>query len=98
MPSSSDQSRYLARLSSFFLSPHAKLRAVIELEVNLVHELSNKEYAPAVRGQKILRSCWIGEPAWIESGPKILDTHEQIAVLVHRNHDVYRFLGIAAVT
>jgi hypothetical protein len=30
--------------------------------------------------------------------PIILDTHEQIAVLVHGNGDVYRFLGIAAVT
>ena len=29
-------------------SQHANLRAVIELEVNLIHEVSNKEYAPAV--------------------------------------------------
>ena len=60
--------------------------------------LSNKEYAPAVRGQQILRSSWVGKPTWIEPGPRILDTHEQIAVLVHGNDDVYGFLGLAAVT
>jgi len=70
---------------------------VIELEINLVHELSNKEYAPAVRGQEILRSSWIGKPKWIEPGSRILDTHEQIALFAHGNDDVYRFLGIAAV-
>ena len=81
-----------------FLSPHAKLCAVIELEVNLVHELSNKEYASAVRDQQILRCNWVRKPAWIEPGTRILDAHEQIAVLVHGDEDVYRFLRIAVVT
>jgi hypothetical protein len=80
-----------------FPSPHAKLSAVIELEINLVHELSNKEYAPAVQSQKILGSSWIGKPSWIESGPNILDTHPQIAVFVHGNENVYRFFRIAVV-
>jgi len=38
-------SRVMALLLLTFPSSHAKLCAVIELEINLVHELSNKEYA-----------------------------------------------------
>jgi hypothetical protein len=48
-------------------------------------------------GQQILRSSWVGKPAWIEPGPRILDTHEQIAAFVHGNEDVYRFFRIAVV-
>ena len=51
-----------------------------------------------MRGQKIRGSSWVGKPAWIEPGPRILDTHEQIAVFVHGNGDVYRFRRIAVVT
>src|SRR5258708_8574920 len=84
--------------SSFFPSAHANLCAAIELEINLVHVLSDKENAPAMWGQQILRGNWVGKPSWIEPRTRILDTHEQIAVLVHGDEDAYSFLRIAVVT
>jgi hypothetical protein len=47
---------------------------MIELEVHLVHELSDKEYAPAARDQQIFRSSWVGKPTWIEPRARIPDS------------------------
>ena len=56
-------------------SAHANLCTVIEPEFNLVHKLSDKEYASAVRGQQILRSNWVGKRTWIEPRARVLDTY-----------------------
>src|ERR1700730_9927477 len=60
----------------FLPSAHPNLCAVIELEINLVHELSHDEYPPAVHSHEIAWSNRIGQPIWIEPRARVLDTHE----------------------
>jgi hypothetical protein len=59
----SGHSRLLKPLAS---SEHTNLCAVVKLEVNLVHQLFHKEYAPGVVGQELLPGSRVGKLAGIE--------------------------------
>ena len=63
-------------LEPFLPSTHAHLRAMVEVELHLVHELLHEEYASAVFAQQIFLSKWVWKRMWIESRARILDTHE----------------------